>query len=541
MKIQDFQDNVTCGGFDNIFANIYKPQDIESQESRYMSAVEKFTALYPNRNDIHVYSAPGRTEIGGNHTDHQHGCVIAGAVDLDVIGVVAFHDENIIRIKSEGYDEFAVSLDDLDVHIGEKGSSEIVRGIAARFKDLGVEISGFDMYTTSNVLGGSGISSSAAFETLIATAIDSYYNNKYFSDAGWCAYDSMNMPLMENAVKAYEAGGIDAGEQVLIQYYQTDVKDIMHWLKNKAKPFRERYELIKCAFDDHFAERYHTSVPLFLIIIDGAVNDYTKSKGFFAEGTDVSAWDCLVGCGDGLTKIKDIFKKGRNKTNHDEIRLPYRNGILHGRDLNYANKYVSCKCISLMFALADWMNMKDSENTRKQKFEKECNPPPISESLKKIKQNAIDRQEIQKWVKRDIKIGETISATPTIEECKDFPYLLPLISAFNAWSTRNYGSLSVWFKNVFSYESSDKKRAGECRKLFDHKNLISYELEEIEERALALTKIVVLVKWKSNDIVHTEHFEFGCSYQQEDGNVGYPWKNNGAWILIPWKIQGLYK
>ena len=177
MKIQDFQDNVTCGGFDNIFANIYKPQDIESQESRYMSAVEKFTALYPNRNDIHVYSAPGRTEIGGNHTDHQHGCVIAGAVDLDVIGVVAFHDENIIRIKSEGYDEFAVSLDDLDVHIGEKGSSEIVRGIAARFKDLGVEISGFDMYTTSNVLGGSGISSSAAFETLIATAIDSYYNN----------------------------------------------------------------------------------------------------------------------------------------------------------------------------------------------------------------------------------------------------------------------------------------------------------------------------------------------------------------------------
>ena len=177
MKIQDFQDNVTCGGFDNIFANIYKPQDIESQKSRYMSAVEKFTALYPNRNDIHVYSAPGRTEIGGNHTDHQHGCVIAGAVDLDVIGVVAFHDENIIRIKSEGYDEFAVSLDDLDVHIGEKGSSEIVRGIAARFKDLGVEISGFDMYTTSNVLGGSGISSSAAFETLIATTIDSYYNN----------------------------------------------------------------------------------------------------------------------------------------------------------------------------------------------------------------------------------------------------------------------------------------------------------------------------------------------------------------------------
>lgn len=177
MKIQDFLNKITDDELDELFAKLYKPQDIDIQKSRYMGAVKKFTALYPNRSDIHVYSAPGRTEIGGNHTDHQHGCVIAGAVDLDVIGITSFHEEKIIRIKSEGYDEFAVSLEDLDVHIGEKGSSEIVRGIAARFKDLGVEVKGFDMYTTSNVLSGSGISSSAAFETLIATAIDCYYNN----------------------------------------------------------------------------------------------------------------------------------------------------------------------------------------------------------------------------------------------------------------------------------------------------------------------------------------------------------------------------
>ena len=116
MKIQDFQDNVTCGGFDNIFANIYKPQDIESQKSRYMSAVEKFTALYPNRNDIHVYSAPGRTEIGGNHTDHQHGCVLAASVNLDVIAIVAFHQDGMIRLQSAGYPQDYVELQDLSVH-----------------------------------------------------------------------------------------------------------------------------------------------------------------------------------------------------------------------------------------------------------------------------------------------------------------------------------------------------------------------------------------------------------------------------------------
>ena len=190
--------------------------------------------------------------------------------------------------------------------------------------------------------------------------------NEHFTDLGWCAYDSMSLPLMREAINAFESGGSNAGEEVLLKYYCNAVKDIMHVLKNKAAPFAQRYSLIQHAFDDHFAERYYASVPLFLIIIDGSVNDYTKSKGFFAEGTDLTAWDCLVGCSDGLTKIKTLYNKGRNKTNFEEIHIPFRNGILHGRDLNYGNQYVSCKCVALMFALADWMNMKDSEEKRKE-------------------------------------------------------------------------------------------------------------------------------------------------------------------------------
>jgi len=127
--------------------------------------------------------------------------------------------------------------------------------------------------------------------------------NTYFADLGWCSYDSMNLPLMKRAVAEYQTSGIDAGESVLVDYYKTDVKAIIPWLKNKAEPFMQRYDLINKAFEDHFAGRYYASVPLFLIIIDGAVNDFTKSKGFFAGGTDVTAWDCLVGCGDGLTKM----------------------------------------------------------------------------------------------------------------------------------------------------------------------------------------------------------------------------------------------
>ena len=160
------------------FINLYGKDSkvLETQKQRYINALEKFSKLYPNRDEIEIYSASGRTEIGGNHTDHQHGCVLAAAVNLDVIGIVAFHNEKVIRVKSEGYDAFEVELSDLSVKKGETGSAAIIRGIASKFASFGVEVSGFDMYSTSDVLCGSGISSSAAFETLVGTIIDIHYN-----------------------------------------------------------------------------------------------------------------------------------------------------------------------------------------------------------------------------------------------------------------------------------------------------------------------------------------------------------------------------
>lgn len=365
--------------------------------------------------------------------------------------------------------------------------------------------------------------------------------NKNFSDFGWCAYDSMNLKLMEQANQTFKIGGIDKGEEILLQYYKDEVKNITRFLKCKSKPYRDRADLIDRVLEDHFAGRYHASVPLFLIIIDGSVNDFTKSKGFFAEGTNVSAWDCLVGCDDGLSKMKDLFNKGRNNTNLDEIRMPYRNGILHGRDLNYANEYVSCKCLSLMFALADWMQMKSNEENRKEKFIEETNPPLLSESLKRLEQIKIDNNEIRNWKKRHVEIGMDIPNVLTIDDCKEYNYLIPIVEMFSAWKSKNYGKLSILLKNMFSYEESDRKRAGECRNFFAPKELISYELKEIEERGCALTRVLVEVKWQSLSNTYDELLEFGVVYQNKSKEVALPWKNNGEWIIMPWNVQGLHK
>ena len=177
MKINECLKRISDGCLDSLFAELYTSENVDFQKKRYINAVEKFSELYPERDDIHIYSASGRTEITGNHTDHQHGCVIAGAVNLDTIGIASFHNENTVRIQSEGYDEISVALNDLGIHENKNSSSEIVRGICAKFAGMGVKINGFDMYTTSDVLSGSGISSSASFETLVATAINCFYNN----------------------------------------------------------------------------------------------------------------------------------------------------------------------------------------------------------------------------------------------------------------------------------------------------------------------------------------------------------------------------
>ncbi|WP_312645219.1 galactokinase family protein [Hydrogenoanaerobacterium sp.] len=169
-----------AGGYNKLFSYLYVTDDAgaDKQAARYERAVTEFEALYGKEKEVEFFSAPGRTEVGGNHTDHQHGRVLAGSVNLDVIAVCAKNDEGIIRIKSEGFAMDTVDLTDLTVQQKEiNKAAALIRGIAARLNSLGYKIGGFDAYTTSNVLKGSGLSSSAAFEVLVGTVLNHIYNS----------------------------------------------------------------------------------------------------------------------------------------------------------------------------------------------------------------------------------------------------------------------------------------------------------------------------------------------------------------------------
>ncbi len=176
MNTLELKNKIAGGFFDKEFDMLYA--DINAAKERYSEAIDDFYKLYGDRDNIRLFSAPGRTEIGGNHTDHQHGLVLAGSVNLDVISVVSANDSNIIRIKSKGYDVDELNIDELEVNSAEKGKSRsLIRGVLAAFNKNGHKIGGFDAYTTSNVLKGSGLSSSAAFEVLVASIINGLFNN----------------------------------------------------------------------------------------------------------------------------------------------------------------------------------------------------------------------------------------------------------------------------------------------------------------------------------------------------------------------------
>ncbi len=174
---ETLKNDLISGKYDKTFKKLYpNGKDVAK---RYCNVIDKFVDKYGYTDNLQLFSAPGRTEVGGNHTDHQHGCVLAAGVDLDVIAVARKNDSGVIRVQSEGFKEDIIDLSILTPQTEEiEHAPALIRGVAARFHELGYEIGGFDAYTTSNVLKGSGLSSSAAFEILICTLLNTLYNDE---------------------------------------------------------------------------------------------------------------------------------------------------------------------------------------------------------------------------------------------------------------------------------------------------------------------------------------------------------------------------
>lgn len=170
--------NLKSGSYDEYLAKIYFQEDLPAQKERHENVLKVFNELYSDASDVHMFSAPGRTEVGGNHTDHNHGKVLAASINLDTISAAAKCDDNIICEKSLGHGMNKIDITDLDINKKDFGKSvALIKGMCKGFLNYGYKIGGFNCAGASQVLSGSGLSSSAAFEVLIGTILNYLYND----------------------------------------------------------------------------------------------------------------------------------------------------------------------------------------------------------------------------------------------------------------------------------------------------------------------------------------------------------------------------
>lgn len=179
MKVKEMIAAITNGTFDENLKAVYVlDTEVSKQKPRYIETLEAFGELFGWDRDVSVVSAPGRTEVCGNHTDHNNGKVLAASINLDAIAVVSPNNDNIVRVKSKGHKMNVVDLNDLEPREANySNSTSMVQGVMAGIKNLGFTVEGFDACTTSDVMGGSGLSSSAAFEVLLGTILSYTFND----------------------------------------------------------------------------------------------------------------------------------------------------------------------------------------------------------------------------------------------------------------------------------------------------------------------------------------------------------------------------
>ena len=173
------KEKIASGDYDARLKEVYlSDKAVADQKERLAVIIDEYVKLFGDNENLELFSAPGRTEVGGNHTDHNHGKVLAASVDLDTVAAAVKRDDSVIVEKSFNFDALEVDISDLNIHTEEFGkSSGLIRGMCAGFVEYGYKIGGFNAASMSRVLSGSGLSSSAAYEVLIGTILNHLYND----------------------------------------------------------------------------------------------------------------------------------------------------------------------------------------------------------------------------------------------------------------------------------------------------------------------------------------------------------------------------
>lgn len=324
--------------------------------------------------------------------------------------------------------------------------------------------------------------------------------NTLFLEQGWICFDSMNSNLLKKCVVLGKNGDIEKAEQALIDFYKGDIRYLVYPLRN-LPGFKERYELLIKALDDYRESRYHACVPVFLMITDGVVNQVLKRNlGAFAENTDFNLYNSTVGHSSGLPSLIKLMSATHKATNTNEILIPYRNGILHGMDVNYDNVYVATKSLAVLFAVADWVRDYNKGLGVKPIEDADVSSEAIEDIVESLSAFAQQREELnrekkmlEEWRPRNFENVDFASFAPEegTPECR-------VCEFFEFYTKSNYGKMASILTGL--RETTDGKMAGEVRTMLSDIKCTGFKIVGIVDHAAAVSEVHSILSVVVNEV-----------------------------------------
>jgi len=351
--------------------------------------------------------------------------------------------------------------------------------------------------------------------------------NECFASRGWIAYESMNMDIMREAILIYETHGEEKADIFLADFYDEECLSWGIQRFGSNREFSRRIRLAELSKKDYLAGRYHACVPLLLSLLDGLINDVSKHVGFFSETADLTAWDCIAAHESGLQALSSLMTKGRNKTNEDALSIPYRHGILHGRDLAFDNKIVAAKVWAALFAARDWA-VAVTDGKKNPQPEQETS---LSELLREIGKNGRLKKLVEAWKPRtSIDLGYL----PHSGKAVDLPAGTPErhVSEFiEHWIGRRYGLLAESLLTS-SPDTSKGKRAGLAKDFFGRNVPSAYKIMAVEDIAPAVSHVVAELEFQIEETLNSKQVTFRVIYKDDENNPAVRGMEKGRWKIV---------
>jgi hypothetical protein len=358
--------------------------------------------------------------------------------------------------------------------------------------------------------------------------------NDTFSSRGFIIFNSLNPDVAIEATRIAETD-IDEGEKYLINHFTPEIVETYLYMMNGVKAFRPRMELAEKALIDYREERYHACIPVVLALMDGLVNELNRqqNRSFFSEDSDLRAWDCITSHEKGLNALKEVLHLGRYKTTTEEISIPYRNGILHGMDLGYANKTVAAKTWAALFAVRDWAEKAESKMLSAPPPE----PTPTWSSLyQQVKEHSEWKNNwerlLENWKSRNITVGKDIPKEGEFTDFEDGTPEAKVVEFLCYWKKKNYGNMARCLESNF--RTPVNKLAQQIRERYQQSPLVSFELIEVRDTTPAVSEVDVLLTYEKNEQVLEKTVEFRVLIYDEKNNPTIFGNSDAKWFIMNW-------